>query len=817
MKNLYQYLLFFAFFTFIFFSGAISAKSFEKKIFANDSLILEQKKQSKEIATLEKNKKYFNENSISRKQNHILSKIDASIREGSLVLKKGIDYKYLVSSLKSIKKIKVYALQTVLQNPEKIQSVRNVTLTSTTLNEILSNTEEQLKKIDGNQKALTNCQTKIDSLIINPVLYQLPSDSKTREIYLEKLNSITKDVDKINTRFKGALDSINKVQFDARAFKFELQNDILETDKLRAQMQENIFSQRHSLFTASSYTESVASSFTSSFIKEFFLVLFYVGNHTHLFLFMILGTLIIGTYLKILKNKYKTTGLLGDFKYRIQLFNHPFIVASVISVTITHFFFNHPPFSFLCLIWIFLLIAFRIVSRKTNSQAQKKYWRINTLLILCAFFSNNLLLPSFGEVVFLLLLSLATISLHLWYFIKHRENYREIYRGIFIAISTMQFIGLIFLLIGNYNLGKAFIVTGLITVFLTHILLFTLSKTLDIFRYSDYIQTQSADEKSEINLLEYESHEISSLRYIILFSGWFVLIFRGTYWYQSTTKPISEALTKERNIGDFTYSFQNILFFFAVIISAVVISKIVSFISTTNQEKTEKKQLGSWLLLIRIGIVSSGIIMAFVIAGFPLDRITMILSALGVGIGLGLQSITNNLVSGIILAFEKPVNIGDIIEMNGQTGQMKSIGIRSSIIKTFDGADVIMPNGELLNQNVTNWTLSSNKRRYEITIGVEYGTNLMLAKTTLEEILGSNDSILTIPEPIVWVTDFDESSINLVVKYWVAHFLHGNDVKSDLILKIDAKFRELGINIPFPHREIIFKNFPENSQQDNLE
>jgi potassium efflux system protein len=105
-----------------------------------------------------------------------------------------------------------------------------------------------------------------------------------------------------------------------------------------------------------------------------------------------------------------------------------------------------------------------------------------------------------------------------------------------------------------------------------------------------------------------------------------------------------------------------------------------------------------------------------------MDRFTIIISASGVGIGFGLQTLVNNLVSGIIIAFEKPVNLDDIIEIGGQTGQMKSIGIRSSIITTFDGANVIIPNGDLLSQHMTNWTMGSTRRRYEINVGVAYGT-----------------------------------------------------------------------------------------------
>jgi small-conductance mechanosensitive channel len=264
-----------------------------------------------------------------------------------------------------------------------------------------------------------------------------------------------------------------------------------------------------------------------------------------------------------------------------------------------------------------------------------------------------------------------------------------------------------------------------------------------------------------------------------------------------------ENITEEKNIGSLSFSYINIILFFMVIIISSLISKVVSFLSSdTSGTIGGKNKIGSWLLLIRIGIMTFGVLLAFIISGFPIDRITIILSALGVGIGLGLQSITNNLVSGLIIAFEKPVNIGDTIEVGGQIGSMKYMGVRSSVITTPDGADVIIPNGELLNQNLTNWTLNSTRRRYEIKLGVSYGTDLQKIKDLLHEILNSNDKVLKIPEPTIWVVNFNDSSIDFSIKFWVGDLMFGNEVLSNILIAIDTEFKKHNIEIPFPQRDI---------------
>jgi potassium efflux system protein len=130
-------------------------------------------------------------------------------------------------------------------------------------------------------------------------------------------------------------------------------------------------------------------------------------------------------------------------------------------------------------------------------------------------------------------------------------------------------------------------------------------------------------------------------------------------------------------------------------------------------------------------VFAIGFLLAVTASGFPLDKITIIISAFGIGIGFGLQNIVNNLVSGLILAFEKPIQIGDIIEVDNRSGTIMEIGIRSSKIATSDGAEVIIPNGDLISHHVINWTLSNNNRRIELIIGVAYGSDIEKVKTLL--------------------------------------------------------------------------------------
>ncbi|RYD87546.1 MAG: mechanosensitive ion channel [Sphingobacteriales bacterium] len=183
----------------------------------------------------------------------------------------------------------------------------------------------------------------------------------------------------------------------------------------------------------------------------------------------------------------------------------------------------------------------------------------------------------------------------------------------------------------------------------------------------------------------------------------------------------------------------------------------------------------------------------------------MVLGALSVGVGLGLQGLVSNLVSGLVIAFEKPVSVGDLIEVNDKSGTMKSIGFRSSVVSLADGAYLIIPNSDLLSQHLVNWTMGKNHKKITITLGVAYGTDINQAKAVLTSILTADDRIMASPAAVVVAKDFDESAINFQLIFWIHHISESLSIRSDIIAQIDKTFKEQGIVIPFPQQEVTVK------------
>lgn len=206
--------------------------------------------------------------------------------------------------------------------------------------------------------------------------------------------------------------------------------------------------------------------------------------------------------------------------------------------------------------------------------------------------------------------------------------------------------------------------------------------------------------------------------------------------------------------------------------------------------------------LIHYALILTGFLLALLALGFELTKLTIILSALGVGIGFGLQSVVNNFVCGLILLFERPVRVGDYIELGGRWAEIKRIGLRSTVVRTFDSADIIVPNSNLISNEVTNWTLSDRVVRLIIPVGVAYGSDVPLVTETLTECALANSKVLRMPEPEVLFRDFGESSLDFELRAWISNADERLRVASDLRHDIDRRFREAAIVIAFPQRDL---------------
>ncbi len=263
--------------------------------------------------------------------------------------------------------------------------------------------------------------------------------------------------------------------------------------------------------------------------------------------------------------------------------------------------------------------------------------------------------------------------------------------------------------------------------------------------------------------------------------------------------------TASASIGNINISLGSIL---AFILAVYITFKISNLVRTVlNDDILPHVSLpegvhSTILTMTHYVILMIGFLFAVSAAGMNWNNLAIIIGSLGVGIGFGLQNLVNNFVSGLILIFERPVSIGDVVEVGNLMGTVKRIGIRSSTIRTFTESEVIVPNGLLISQELVNWTLSDRQRRLDIPIGVAYGTDPLKVMTILQEVAEANPRVKDYPKPFITFEGFGDSSLDFLLRIWAADFAEGLKIKTEVMMDVYKRFNEENIEIPFPQRDI---------------
>jgi small-conductance mechanosensitive channel len=206
--------------------------------------------------------------------------------------------------------------------------------------------------------------------------------------------------------------------------------------------------------------------------------------------------------------------------------------------------------------------------------------------------------------------------------------------------------------------------------------------------------------------------------------------------------------------------------------------------------------------LLHYILLTLGFVAGMGVLGVNLTQVAFLAGALGVGIGFGLQGVVNNFVSGLILLFERPIQVGDTVEMGDLQGKIVRIGIRASMVRTWQGADVIVPNAHLTSDKVTNWTLSDQLRRIDLPVGVNYKSQPPEVIKILETVAAAHPKILTYPPPEAFFVGYGDSSINFELRAWTDHFGEWFQIRSDLAVALYDAVHKAGMSFPFPQREV---------------
>ena len=262
---------------------------------------------------------------------------------------------------------------------------------------------------------------------------------------------------------------------------------------------------------------------------------------------------------------------------------------------------------------------------------------------------------------------------------------------------------------------------------------------------------------------------------------------------------VTNIVSAELTVGAVAISLGNVLVLVATIWLSFALARLLD--TVLNKDVFPRIDLPRGVpyaisTLTRYTLIVIGFMVALAAAGIELGKLTIIAGGLGVGIGFGLQTIVSNFVSGLILLFERPLKVGDAITVKSLTGEIRSIGIRASSIRTSDGAEVILPNSQLIAEAVTNWTFRGRRRRIEIGVNVKGGVAAQDIIELLQDVARRHKSILNTPPPNAILTKYSEGSLDFQLQVWIAEFRDEATTRSELIVAVQGALEEAGVIEP---------------------
>jgi potassium-dependent mechanosensitive channel len=300
---------------------------------------------------------------------------------------------------------------------------------------------------------------------------------------------------------------------------------------------------------------------------------------------------------------------------------------------------------------------------------------------------------------------------------------------------------------------------------------------------------------------------------------WFSILSRLLTIHEGVIRVVSDALAYPIGFQRVHITLGSVLSFVFILFAGYALANVITFALRKFLLSRFPLQRGLPFAVSKVTyyvLLVLFFLVALTNAGVELNKFTVVTGALGVGVGFGLQNIVNNFVSGLILLFERPIRVGDIIEISGLAGRVRRIGARSSTIHTFQDAEVIVPNSDLVVKEVINWTLSSLRRRVDISVGVAYGTDPERVISLLLELAVAHPTVINNPKPEAYFLGFGESALNFELRFWT-YQEDWFQLKSDVTVRLVRALREANIEVPFPQRDLhirsttsIGENVPTN-------
>ncbi|UCS93938.1 mechanosensitive ion channel [Echinicola marina] len=736
----------------------------------------------------------------------------------SKVLERDIDTTLIASSLPLIER-RITIIRDRLENQGADINLRYLSALKNFIKNEVENISNWKEVVDNRNHEIQFIYDSLIKIQNDPVIYPEAYDSILLPAINVQLQGLQDRIQKVDSLYYSK--QLNLADFQSRISKAQIDIDDFrdEINQLEGSIEAKLFDKEvNYIWDPTSYSKEkdLPHIIRRSYTINKIIFQGYMAANIPTFLLTTLIAILTFVWLKYLIRRIKDEKEFADLILKRTKFvpSNPIFSTLLIILPITPFLYHSPPIVLNVILLILMILATTVLITPIVNKKAYTYWMIFSFIFLIYSVSNLYSEKAYEERWALLALSIVSISLA-YNIIKNIKgsNFTHPNQIIFLirVFLIIQGASLISNIFGRYSLAKILGIaatTSLLQALGLYVFVLVIMEAI-------YLQIEVGKKSSKEYTAYFDFQEIQNkIQKIFIFFAtaiWLFYLTKNLIIYNYLYNIISEFLSIERTIGNTNFTFGSILIFLLVIWFSSIIARYLTYYFEAKDQKVatnRKQRLGSSVLLIKLAVFTVGFLFAVTAAGIPLDNIAIVLGALSVGIGFGLQTIINNLVSGIILAFERPIQIGDAIEVGGRSGVVKDVGIRASKIQAYDGSEIILPNGDLLSQHLINWTLSNKQRRIELIIGVAYGSDSDKVESILRNIL-DREGIMKTPSPNVYLQTFADSAVEYRLLFWVHDFDVWVDMRAEVMKEIYKAFAEENIEIPFPQRDLYIKSIPQ--------
>jgi potassium efflux system protein len=670
---------------------------------------------------------------------------------------------------------------------------------------LLQNLQTDLKvyraRLDSSERGLERLRSDMKPLAADTILRQVWRDSLLRRQFSGQLREVRQSFGLAIARLRARLNEVNVLQTRTSANLIAVNRLQEQVNSLLATSAARVFGKEVPYLwekDQSKLSDTARNSVAKAYEGESKAVRFYFRKTSHKrLLLLLIGALFLAWVYRNLRTLKKS----GDSwpSERFDYLSSGYLIASLaVMFCMAPLFDLYAPSAYIESMQFLLVIILTIICWRKWPRALFLSWVIMAMLFVCFSFTHHLTNPSLLQRFLLIGLNVLSIIFGTRFLrgIRGHLRLQGFIRFIVILHNVMNGLSLICNITGRFGLAQ---MLGNAAIFS-----FMQAVGLSVFSsiWTEAIELQLVAGRRRSGSVQNPDFGpvLVSFRRILLVVVlllWLIVFTTNLNIYTWVLQQITGFLAAPRQIGEASFTFGGILLFFFIIFIAHMLQKQVGYFfgDVDAEDLPDNKGRRSRLLITKLLLLCVGYLLAVAASGVPVDKITIVLGALGVGIGLGLQNIVNNFVSGIILIFDRPLQIGDLVEVGAHSGRVREIGVRSSTLLTSDGAEVIIPNGDILSGKIVNWTHTNSQRRMEIDLEVSGSDDRGFVSLTLLNAIQNSELLSTDRKPQVRIVRLLENGFGLKLFVWCRDAAKTGEAQSELLLLLHEYLPQHGLTL----------------------